>query len=123
MIDIHSHVLPDLDDGSPDLETSVGMCRVWASEGVTHVVATPHCNSEYDFDAAAVARARDRVQEACGPQPQLLTGCDFHLSAENLELLKADAARYTIAQKNYLLVENSNFSLPPNLEELFFQMR
>lgn len=123
MIDIHCHILPEMDDGAADLEMSLAMCRTAAADGITHIVATPHCNDEFPFDPAAVARARDRLQQVCGPQPALLTGCDFHLSAGNLELLQAHPSRYTIAQKNHLLLEPTNFGLPPNFDQVLFQMR
>ncbi len=123
MIDIHCHILPEMDDGATDLEMSLEMCRAAAAEGVTHMVATPHCNDEYPFDADAVAGARDLLQQACGPQPTLLTGCDFHLSATNLELLQAHPSHYTIAQKNHLLLEPTNFGLPPSFDQVLFQMR
>lgn len=44
-IDVHSHVLPGIDDGSPDVETSLAMLRKWRDQGVEKVVATPH----FDF--------------------------------------------------------------------------
>ena len=42
MIDLHSHMLPGIDDGAPDLETSVALVRELYDGGVTDVVATPH---------------------------------------------------------------------------------
>ena len=42
MIDLHSHVLPGLDDGSPDLESSLDICRMAVADGITDMVATPH---------------------------------------------------------------------------------
>jgi protein-tyrosine phosphatase len=42
MIDLHSHVLPGLDDGSPDLESSLAICRMAVDDGITDMVATPH---------------------------------------------------------------------------------
>ena len=44
MIDLHTHILPGVDDGAPDLETAVLMAAVAAESGVTHLVATPHSN-------------------------------------------------------------------------------
>lgn len=123
MVDVHCHVLPGIDDGSPNLETSVAMCQAARAEGVTHVVGTPHCNDEYNFDPDVNAKLLRQLRDACGPQPVLLTGCDFHLSDPNLERLAVHPQHYTIAQKNHLLVENSNFGLPPHLEQAFFNMR
>ena len=108
MIDIHCHVLPGLDDGSPDLETSIAMCKSAVEDGITHVVGTPHCSDEYDFSWETNQACRAELQAAVGKKPQLLLGCDFHLNDVNMELLQGVAAPFLIAQKNHLLVENSN---------------
>ena len=42
MIDLHTHVLPGLDDGSPDMESSLAICRMAVADGITDMVATPH---------------------------------------------------------------------------------
>lgn len=43
LIDLHSHILPGLDDGAPDIRTAIKMARLSAKEGVCEIVATPHC--------------------------------------------------------------------------------
>ena len=43
MIELHCHVLPFVDDGADDLEVALTMLRRMQKDGVTHVVATPHC--------------------------------------------------------------------------------
>ena len=54
MIDIHSHILPGLDDGSKCLDQSVAMLRMAAEAGTTDIVASPHANQEYTFDPMLV---------------------------------------------------------------------
>src|SRR5258708_12151852 len=123
MVDIHWHVLHGLDDGSPDLETSVAMCQAAREDGVTLVVGTPHCSDEYEFNWDVNQAKRRELQAAIGPKPQLLLGCDYPLSDINLELLKAAPDPFLIAQQNHLLVENSNYSLPPQMEQMFYSLR
>ena len=43
MIDLHSHILPELDDGAQSLRESLAMARMAVDSGVTAMVATPHC--------------------------------------------------------------------------------
>lgn len=50
MIDIHSHVLPGVDDGSPDMGMSLDMLALAAESGVHTLVATPHCNIPDEYD-------------------------------------------------------------------------
>ena len=48
LFDFHSHILPGIDDGSPDLETSLKMLELSYAQGVTDVVATPHFDANED---------------------------------------------------------------------------
>jgi protein-tyrosine phosphatase len=44
MLDIHCHILPNLDDGAQSLDESVQMARFYVNDGIQYVVATPHCH-------------------------------------------------------------------------------
>ena len=88
MYDIHHHLLPGLDDGSVDMETSVDMARLATADGITHVVCTPHANGRYDYDrarnSALVAELQGRLVEL-GIPLTLGLGCDFHFSYDNVQ--------------------------------------
>jgi protein-tyrosine phosphatase len=123
MVDIHCHILPGLDDGADSLETSIQMAEMAIAEGITHVVGTPHANSTYKFDPGLTRRRRDELQLAVGDRLTLATGCDFHLNIENLRDLQKNPKKYTINQKNYLLVEFAEFAIPPSMDDTLHQLQ
>jgi protein-tyrosine phosphatase len=123
LIDIHSHVLFGLDDGARTIEESVAMVRMAAGHGTTDLVATPHANLVYRFEPERIAERLARVEEAAGGALRLYTGCDFHLSFENIQDALEHPRKYTIGQKNYLLVEFSELLIFKNMAEIFARLR
>jgi protein-tyrosine phosphatase len=117
MVDIHCHLLPGLDDGPETVEESVQMAELALAEGITHIVATPHSNHEFSFDLQRNLRVCRELAERLQGRLQLATGCDFHLSYENLEAAGVSPQQFALNQKNYLLVEFADFALPPFLDE------
>ncbi len=122
MVDIHSHILPEVDDGSKSWETSVAMCRMAAADGITHQVATPHANDRYHYDRAYLQGLVAHLQGLIGNALTLSLGCDFHLSYDNLQDVLANPARYAIEGSHYMLVELSNYSIPQQITDCFMQL-
>lgn len=116
MIDIHCHILPGLDDGAESIEIACSMAEMAIADGITHVIATPHASSNYAFVPELVKQRRDEIQSRFEGLLAIATGCDFHLSFENLQNIRQDAARFTLNQKSYLLVEFADYSIPPSLD-------
>jgi protein-tyrosine phosphatase len=126
MVDIHHHLLWGLDDGANDFETSVAMAKASATDGVTHLVCTPHANGEFEYLPEINKQKLQTLQErldADGVPIQLGLGCDFHLSYDNLQEAKADPARFSINGLGYLLVEIPNRSIPPGLTDTFYNLQ
>jgi protein-tyrosine phosphatase len=114
MIDIHTHVLPGLDDGAGTLEQGFEMVKLAAANGTTDLVVTPHSNAQFEFN-------EDRIEESFRALSALSTGlinlyrgCDCHLTLQNLEDALAHPTKYTINRSRYLLVELPEF-LGPSL--------
>jgi protein-tyrosine phosphatase len=122
VIDIHCHLLPEVDDGPKSWDVAVEMCRVAAADGITHSVATPHANDRYAYDRVYMTGLLDQLRQRVGPSLQLTMGCDFHLSYENLERVLVQPHNYTIGDTNYLLVELSNYSVPIQLSDCFVRL-
>lgn len=123
MVDIHSHILPEVDDGARSWGIAQDMCRMAREDGITHMVATPHANDEYSYDRQWLESVLARLRELVGPELELTLGCDFHFSYDNIQKLLADPRQFTIGSTQYLLVEFSDFAIPPyignSLAELF----
>ncbi len=96
---------------------SFAMAEMAIAEGITHLIATPHANQNYPFIPNLVRQRRDELQEKFEGQLVLATGCDFHLSFENLQEIRRDPERFTLNQKSYLLVEFADFSIPAALDQ------
>jgi protein-tyrosine phosphatase len=64
MIDLHSHLLPGIDDGPDSLDDSLAMARGAVESGIVTMLATPHVNSRYRNDAATIEEALGEVREA-----------------------------------------------------------
>lgn len=123
MIDLHCHPLPGVDDGAPDLEMAVAMCRMAAEDGITHLVATPHCNYEYRFDPETNRAKLAEIQAAVGDSIRLLLGCDFHLSYDNIRKLTETREWFTINGTNYVLVEFGEQFIPEQLDNVFYEIQ
>jgi protein-tyrosine phosphatase len=113
MVDIHTHILPEVDDGASSWEMAVHMCRMAFEDGIDHMVATPHANGQFAYDRQWLRGVLKELAQRTGGEPTLSLGCDFHFSYENLESLGEQPHRFTIEETPYLLVELSDFAIPP----------
>lgn len=125
MIDLHCHILPGIDDGAPDLQTSLQMARMAQSDGTRILACTPHIYPGlYMNDASGIRAARDRLQaelDRHGIALQLVVGADAHLVPELLQGLR-DGRIPSLHGSRYFLLEPSHHVAPPRLEESIFQL-
>ncbi len=127
MIDLHTHILPGVDDGVQTEDEAVAFAQMAAADGVRTIVATPHCkDGSYFNDRAAVlpavARLRQRL-ESERVDLDVLPGAEVHLCADLLPRIR-DGRALTLADNGKtLLLELSLTQRPPELENLLFQLR
>ena len=123
MIDLHTHILPGVDDGAPDLETSVLMAAVAAESGVTHLVATPHSNQRGAFENYASQALQVRFDCLCaavreaGIPLELSLGMEIFGTGDVLQLLH-DGRLLTLGGGRYLLIEFGFHEDPLRIERL-----
>ena len=117
MIDIHCHILPDVDDGSESWEMTAAMCRMAAGDGITHIVATPHCDGHYEYDRAHFTDMLATLSEIADGRLTFSIGCDFHLSPYNLQEAMDDPRPFAVGDTQYLMIEFDHHGIPANAGE------
>ena len=123
MVDIHCHILPALDDGAKSLEDAVAMVKMASAAGTTDIVATPHANHRYPFSPAQIALKISELRDATGNILNIHPGCDFHLNAANVQDALSNPTKYAINHRTYVLVEFSDYMIPPTVDQIFDRMR
>lgn len=119
MVDIHSHILPGLDDGPEVFEVSLEMLRIAREASTTDIVATPHASSTYRFEPELISGLIGKLQSAVGDGIKIHRGCDFHLSPQNIQAALREPSRFAINGLSYLLVEFPELSLFQGIEQVF----
>jgi protein-tyrosine phosphatase len=121
-VDIHSHVIYGLDDGSKSFEQSIAMLEMAASGGTTDIVGTPHSDLTYQFQPERIAERAAELNAALGGRIRLHHGCDFHLHFENIQDCLSNPTKYTINNLRYLMVEFANEQIPAATAAVFRRM-
>ncbi|TZF91231.1 tyrosine-protein phosphatase [Cognatilysobacter lacus] len=125
MIDLHSHLLPGIDDGAVDLAMSLAMARIAAADGIRTVACTPHIYpGMYDNDAPGIRRAVAALQreiDEAGIDLRLVEGADAHLTPDLVADIAADRVP-TLAASRYLLLEPPHHVAPPHFEDALFEL-
>ncbi len=125
--DVHSHLLPDLDDGAKDLPTAVEMVRSLEALGYKKLVTTPHIYKEYYPNTREKILQKgeelNRALREAGVSLEVQPCAEYYLDEHFDELLERDELLSFGEEKKYVLVEASFFGPPARLEEQIFHMR
>jgi protein-tyrosine phosphatase len=126
VIDLHTHILPDIDDGVATMEEACELARRSATDGVTAIAATPHVRDDYPTTAAQMEAAVGALRaelRAAGVAVEILPGAEIAL--DRLDTLDRDELRrFSLAQsRRYLLIEFPYVGWPLALETSLWKIR
>ncbi|HCM85206.1 MULTISPECIES: tyrosine-protein phosphatase [Enterococcus] len=126
MIDLHSHILPGVDDGAQTLEDSLEMARKAISQGITHLMCTPHHNNgKYNNPADKIIRdvaALQKELDQRGLDLTLLEGQEVRLTEYLLTAIKREEILFTDLDNTYLLIEFPTNEIPIYAEQVFYHL-
>ena len=124
--DIHSHLIPGIDDGSPDMETTIILLKKFIDLGYKKVITTPHIMSDYYKNTPEIILSGlDKVNEEIiknNLDIEIEAAAEYNLEPEFEDLIEKDKL-LTFGTENYLLFELSFFDEPPRLNEIIWKMR
>lgn len=126
MIDLHSHILPGIDDGADSLETACLMAQMCVAEGITVLACTPHIlPGVYANSGPGILEAVQGLQMALTLKDvplQLVAGADNHI-VPNFSKSLREGQLLTLAGSRYVLVEPPHKVLIPRLDSFFFDLQ
>jgi protein-tyrosine phosphatase len=126
MIDLHSHILPGLDDGARSLEDAIDMAQTAVEDGIRAVAATPHVRVDYPTSASRMEREVEALRKAlraAGVELEVLTGGEIAL--ERLDVLdRSELARFGLGgSPAYVLLEFPYDGWPLTLPSVVLGLR
>ncbi|WP_083189941.1 tyrosine-protein phosphatase [Orenia metallireducens] len=126
MIDIHTHILPNVDDGAKDLSESLEIAREAERQGVTMIVATPHYMEEgYGISPAETKKRVEELQEELNRAEiniKILPGAEIYIMPNLAKRLKEGIVP-TINNGRYILVEFPMTKIPDYTDNLLYDLK
>lgn len=124
MVDIHSHILPEVDDGSHSLQESIEMCTTSFKDGIKVMVATPHAHDgmHKTHDLAVLRQKIEELNRELNGSPRIVIGSELRFTHEVVKQLCETRSAATIADGPYALIEFPHAMVPAGSEHLLFEL-
>lgn len=126
MIDIHCHILPGIDDGPKDIETSLKMLKIAEEDGISKIIATPHFyRGFYENEYQDVEKKVKELNEASKENNinvEILPGQEIFLDKHTLEDYKSGAIK-GLNNSKYMLMELPPDILPGYVLDIIYELR
>ena len=126
MIDLHCHILPGVDDGAENIEASIAMAEQAVSQGITHILCTPHHNNgKYTNPKSEVISLVVSFQAELDKRKLPLTvleGQEVRITGDLIEDIRNDKILFTDLEDTYILIEFPTMEVPSYTEQVFFEL-
>lgn len=126
MIDLHCHILPGIDDGAEDLEASIAMAEKAISQGITHILCTPHHNNgRYSNPKSDVISLVSYLQSELDKRQLpliVLEGQEVRITGDLINDIAQDMILFTDLDDTYILIEFPSLDVPIYTNKIFFEL-
>lgn len=127
MIDLHCHILPGIDDGAENIEASIAMAEKAISQGITHILCTPHHNNgRYENPKDSVIHSVSLLQSELDKRNlklTLLEGQEVRITGDLIDEINQNRILFTDLDDTYILIEFPTMDIPAYTEQIFFELR
>jgi len=127
VVDIHCHILPGLDDGAPDMATSVAMARLAVAAGITTVIGTPHwIEDEHETNPAQIRQTVRDLQAELNSRAIPLTvlpGNEALICPDLPDRVKKGDVLTLADRGTHLLLELPYEDLPTYVDDVIFKLQ
>ena len=123
--DIHSHILPGIDDGSPNTDVSIALLEAMKSWGLKSIIATPHIAEEnFENTPQSIKNAFEKLDRRMldlGVEMNINFSAEYRIDDRFRDMLEND--NLLILPNNYLLIENSFVQPPIDLKNIIYELQ
>ena len=124
-IDLHSHLIPAIDDGAEDLETSIKIIKILQHLGFKKLITTPHVMSDfYKNNPETILKGLKNLRQELKLQNvniQIDAAAEYYVDYEFEQ--KIGKEKFLVFGDNYILIELSFFEVPKNLNDIIFKLQ
>ena len=123
--DIHSHVLPGIDDGSPNTDVSIALLEAMKSWGIDSIIATPHiAEGSFENTPQTIKKAYDKLSVRMldmGVDMNVKFSAEYRIDNRFRKMFEDD--ELIIIPNDYLLIENSFVQPPIDLKNIIYELQ
>ncbi|QCX34368.1 exopolysaccharide biosynthesis protein [Caloramator sp. E03] len=125
MIDVHCHIIPNIDDGSDSIETSLEMLKIASKDGIKKIIATPHFYPDiFENNPETILNSVENlnnISKELGIDIEVLCGQEVFLNRNLLKQYK-DNKILTLNKSRYMLIELPMDSMPDYTFDIIYEL-
>jgi len=126
-VDMHNHILPGIDDGAPDIETSIRLVKEYKALGYTRIIATPHTMSDYypnttESILIALGKLNKELENQNIQGVEIIAASEYMIDPWFEEMIDSKSELLTYKDK-HILVEMSYLRESENLNEILYKLQ